>query len=500
MGGLSAATNLAKNGKKVLLLERHNMPGGYGTSFVRGRFELEVSLHELSGMGTEQKPGPLYCYLGDLGVMDHIELVRLDSVYRSIFPDLDLTLPVGWEGYIDVLCQAFPHDADGIRRFLGRVRKLGQEVEHFDKLLNWSRGTELLGLVARLPANCQCIARYLLSDFRTVLHRDVKDPKARAVISQFWGYIGLPPSMASFLYLAGAIATYIANGPCHVRGGSQALSSAFVERLEAFGGQLRLNCGVASITTKSGRVTGVITDQGDEIRADWVVSNLDPVATCRDLVGAERVPRRFWRAQRANRVGISTFSLYLGLAGSPERLGITDHAVFINDSYDLEDHFRRTHTLEPPGVVALTSYSGALPELSPPRPTMAMAPTAMYGDQWLELPPERYLETKQRIAASMFDTIEASFPGLRAATEVLEVGTPVTNMRYCGQTDGAVYGTEQVPYNSTIFRTPHKGPLGGLFFVGAFTQPGAGFEPAMISGKLASGQILASAQLSRGRA
>ena len=84
MGGLSAATNLAKNGKRVLLLERHNVPGGYGTSFVRGRYELEVALHELSGMGTEQSPGSLFRYLEDLGVMDHIELVRLDSVYRKM--------------------------------------------------------------------------------------------------------------------------------------------------------------------------------------------------------------------------------------------------------------------------------------------------------------------------------------------------------------------------------------------------------------------------------
>jgi prolycopene isomerase len=491
MGGLSAATNLAKHGRKVLLLERHNVPGGYATTFVRGDYEFEVALHELSGMGTEAKPGPLHRYLGELGVLDHIELVRLDTVYRSIFPEHDLTLPVGWDGYIDVLCQAFPHDADGIRRFLGRIRKLGQEMEHFDKMLNWSGGLDIVGLVARLPANSQNILRYVLSNFGAILERDVTDPAARAIISQFWGYIGLPPSKASFLYLGGCIATYINNGPCHVTGGSQALSSAFVAQLEAFGGEIRLNCGVESITTRDGAVTGVITEGGEEIRADWVISNLDPVATCRDLIGAEFVSPKFWKGQKAHRVGISTFSLYLGLAQSPEELGITDHAVFLNDSYDIEDHFRRTHTLGDPGVVALTSYSGALPEMTPPGTSMAMATTAMYGDQWLDVAPEAYVETKMRIAESMFATVEASFPGMRAATEIVEVGTPVTNMRYGGQTDGAVYGTEQVPYNSTVFRTPHAGPLHGLFFVGASTQPGAGFEPTMTSGKLASSQLLA---------
>ena len=67
LGGLAAATTLAHEGLGVLLLERHNVPGGYATSFVRGRFEFEVALHELSGIGPPERRGNVYRALEHLG-------------------------------------------------------------------------------------------------------------------------------------------------------------------------------------------------------------------------------------------------------------------------------------------------------------------------------------------------------------------------------------------------------------------------------------------------
>ena len=55
-GGLAAAAECARAGLKTLLLEKHNIPGGSASSFVRGRFEFEPSLHELCTTGTPEKP------------------------------------------------------------------------------------------------------------------------------------------------------------------------------------------------------------------------------------------------------------------------------------------------------------------------------------------------------------------------------------------------------------------------------------------------------------
>ncbi len=108
--GLTAAAMLSQKGMNVLLLERHNIPGGSATSFCRGRFEFEVALHQLSGIGTPEKPGPLRSTLDQLGVMGDLEFVPMTDLYRVVIGDqIDVSDDrkfIGFDAYkaaIDVL-------------------------------------------------------------------------------------------------------------------------------------------------------------------------------------------------------------------------------------------------------------------------------------------------------------------------------------------------------------------------------------------------------------
>ncbi|MHA1569503.1 MAG: phytoene desaturase family protein, partial [Alphaproteobacteria bacterium] len=273
LGGLSAATMLARNRKRVLLLERHNVPGGYSTSFVRGRYEFEIALHELAGVGPNNN-GDIYRYLDYLGVANKVEFIHVENMYRSIFRDLDVTLPKGREAYEGKLCETFPREADGIRRFLGRVFDFGGE---FGQLARSGKAPKPLEVARRYPK----VFRYLPVTWGQVLYRDVKDPYARAVISQYWGYFGMPPSQLSFVYFALGLNSYIKYGPSWIKGRSQALGNAFLSRFEELGGEVRMNAGAKKILTENGRVRGVITDDEQEYAADWVLSNADPITTCR---------------------------------------------------------------------------------------------------------------------------------------------------------------------------------------------------------------------------
>ena len=480
LGGLSVATLLARRGFETLLLERHNVPGGFATSFVRGRYEFEVALHELSDMGTEERPGVLRKYLDYLGVTDKVEFVLIPELYRSVFPDLDISLPMGREAYTDTVCRAFPHEAGGIRRFMKRVFKLSGEVDELAKLQTASF-PRALSRAAALPFKLRAVPRYLFTTWGEVLKRDVKDERARAVLSQYWGYFGLPPSKVSFFYFALGLASYVRFGASHVRGRSQALSTAFVERFSELGGEVRMNCGVKKINTSDGGVTGVITEHGDEILSDIVVCNSDQISTYNDLLGRENVPPRAFKKLKSGEIAPSSFNVYMGVAKPLEHFGVSDHEIFINDGYDLESQYEKFSLLSPPGVTVAACYNSILPDISPPGTSVITMTGLMYGKPWCSLPPEEYFERKTQIADVIIDKAEQVLPGLRNVIEVVEVSTPITNMRYAGTLGGSIYGFNNTPWNHTVLRPSARTSIGGLYFVGAWVQPGGGFSPAMIS-------------------
>ena len=69
IGSLTAAAVLARNGKKVIVFEKNAVAGGYATSFRRGEFEFDASLHMICGCG---KGGPTYQILEKSGVIDKV--------------------------------------------------------------------------------------------------------------------------------------------------------------------------------------------------------------------------------------------------------------------------------------------------------------------------------------------------------------------------------------------------------------------------------------------
>ena len=109
--------------------------------------------------------------------------------------------------------------------------------------------------------------------------------KARSVLAQISCYFGLPPSKLAFPVYCLGVATYITNGPMHIKGKSQALSQAFVDTIEENGGEVRFNNGATRIITEGTRVKGVVPEDGTQIDCEYVLCNVNPLT---DLSGSYR--------------------------------------------------------------------------------------------------------------------------------------------------------------------------------------------------------------------
>ena len=96
LAGMSACLQLQAWGiKDILILEKHNMPGGLATDFVRNGFEIEATLHEMMSIGPSEDPLFIRDYLDSLGVA--INWLRVPEAYRLTAPadGIDIELHAG---------------------------------------------------------------------------------------------------------------------------------------------------------------------------------------------------------------------------------------------------------------------------------------------------------------------------------------------------------------------------------------------------------------------
>jgi len=484
LGGLSSAAFLAKEGKKVLLLERHYVPGGYASSFLRGRFEFEISLHELSGLGDESNQGPLWRLLDQVDITRRVEFLRIPDFYRCVLPDVDFVVPIGRDNFENAMAEYFPADADGIRDFTDVMFKYAQEALRANRVG--------MKMVMEHQEEFPTLLTYFGKNLQEVMEVFIKDERARTVLSVVCGYYCNPPSRLSFMTYALGTVSYLRFGPWHVKGKSQALSQAFVDSIEDMGGEVWLRNGAQSILSEGGKVRGVVAQDGTEILCPTVVSNANPYTTCLELIGRENTPDWYLKRLGAWSGGASTVNLYLGVDCAHQELGLGHHETFYSDGYDVDGNWQKMKTgvtLEPSDV-AVTAYNSIDPGFSPPGTSSLVCTFIAFSEPWMKVPPSQYAEAKNRVAERALSLAENVAPGLRDHIEVIEVATPLTNIRYSRNVGGSIIGFDETFAGTGLVRMPATGPLQGLYFSGAWVNIGGGYEPSLYSGFLTSRKVL----------
>ncbi|MEU3601709.1 NAD(P)/FAD-dependent oxidoreductase [Streptomyces sp. NPDC006798] len=441
--GLAAAATLQRGGQRVLLLERHNVPGGAATTFVRGRFEFEVSLHQLGGMAG---PAPLRHVLDEMDVTRRVEFIEDDQLYRTVVPGvLDVTLPADWRGIADALDEQYPVDRARLTAFLELVRDVG--MWQLTARANLHRLDHEMERLRSLPH----VRRHGLRPFRDVLEEYVDNERVRLVLSSYWCYNGQLPSRISFMDYARVMALYVETKPYQVVGGSQALSYAMLRSFQDAGGRARFHTAVDRIVTRGGRAVGVRLENGETVSCRLVVSNAPATTTYTRLLDPADVPGHVLRDLRSRRMGISASVLYLGLDASPAELGFTTAANFIHSDLTEESLLRGMHTLEPAPFLLASCYDVKPNGGAPAGATQLNLVALQYAEPWESVPVEEYRRAKAEYAESLLELLKAVSPGVRDVIEEAELATPITFKRYLSQPGGAIYGFDQDVTDGWLF-------------------------------------------------
>jgi prolycopene isomerase len=465
LGGLSCAALLARAGRHVLVVERHDRPGGYAHAFRRGSYLFDSAVHLVGGCAGSG--GLVQRLLAAVGASGDVSFERIDPIYTAAFPGLELRARSGADEFVRSHAEVFPSERKGLGALMDECLAMQHEAR---------RAAELRAPfeVVRTPGRFPTLLRYRRATLARVMDDHLRDPRAKAAFATFWPYLGLPPSQVSFLYFATMLLSYVTEGSFYCRGSFQNLAQALVNAVEREGGEVLFRAPAARILVERGRAAGVVLANGQRVAADCVVSNADLRHTLRDLLG-DAAPAALVREAERLSPSISAFVTYAATTLDLRALGAS-HETFVYDGFDHDAAWRATLAGRPTWWTA-TAPTLADPSLAPPGVHLLTLTTlAPYANArgW-RAEKGAWLERSLALA-------ETRFPGLRASLRFAEGGSPTTMVDYTGNAEGAIYGWALSPDQIGPGRPPNAAPLPGLWLAGHWALPGGGVYGVLTSG------------------
>jgi phytoene dehydrogenase-like protein len=276
-----------------------------------------------------------------------------------------------------------------------------------------------------------------------------------------------------------------------VRSGMGRVTQAMAEAAREAGATIRLAAPVARITSRRGRVDGVVLQSGEQIPAPLVVSGADPKHTFLTLCETAPLPAEFRTAIERFRcegtsmkinLAVSELPRVPSLGGSgvqPYHRGIMEVGPSLGD-LDVQQAQARRGRAATGTHIELCFPSVHDPSLAPEGRHVI---TIDVNSQPYHLADGSWDERKDAVADRAIEELGALMPNLPGSILHRQVLSPLDLERILGLTGGhALHG--EMSLDQLLFLRPAKGyadyrtPLKGLYLCGAGTHPGGGVTGA----------------------
>lgn len=480
--GLVSAAYLAKAGKKVLVLERRDIPGG---SLVTEEFDGFKADTLQSGI---MRPDIIRdLKLSRFGL--HSEPVSKSSSFISLLPDSNkLTLDAEsikrfsekdaarWPDFLAFMDKATSFLDAAYKTPMPRLPK----PESLSESLNLAKlGLKLRSMGRKDMLEIIRILPMTAVEFVEEWFESEQVKSAIASLGIHGATLGVMSAGTNFNLLhnwlnrGGLAHQYI--------GRAGQVTNALVESAKVFGAEIRLNAEVAGVKVDGGRTTGVVLVNGEEIAAQTVLSAADPKRTFLSLVGPMELPPTFvWNVQSIKMRG-SVAKVHLGVESLPDGMmpfttyAVAPSLVYLEKAYDAAKYGQIS---EKPYLEVTTSENVISIHFQ----------SASYS-----LKESDWDEKRDFVEKLAIDALAEHFPNLKSQIVSRKTITPQNMESTYSLTEGDL-NHGQIMLDQFLFMRPipgwsnHKTPIEGLYLCGSGVHAGGGISGA--SGRNAAKVVL----------
>ncbi|MGZ9222827.1 MAG: phytoene desaturase family protein, partial [Anaerolineales bacterium] len=326
IGGISAATHLARRGMKVTVLEKNSHAGGRCDRFSREGHHFDV--------GPTLLVMPLlyeaeFAALGEGASMSELlELQRVDPTYHLVFDNgsrLSLTSDMK---SLQQQLEAFEPGS-----FPNLLRYIEEGKRHYhvgmEKMVNrdFRKASDFFNL-RNLPIAFQM--KPFANHYRN-MSTYFDDPRLKAAFTFQDVYMGLSPFEAPATFSMMPY-TELAHGVWYPQGGMYSIVEVLVQLAEGAGVEFEFDASVERIDVNGSQARGVVLSDGRHLKADVVLANADLPYVYNNLLPQDSTARRLER----KRFSCSVVSFFWGVDKPYAEL--PPHMLFLAEDY--RDNFK----------------------------------------------------------------------------------------------------------------------------------------------------------------
>ena len=483
---------MAQMGKKVLLLEKHYVPGGFTHIFKRKEYEWDVGIHYVGDVHKEFTfISILFAYITE----HKLKWQEMDEVYdRIVLGDKSYDFKAGKENFIEMLYERFPVEEAAIDEYIKTVyAATGTNRKFFQERALPSILSKLIG--GRLTKKY-----YEWSDKTTseVLDGITDNKELKGVLAGQYGDHGMPPGESSFAIQSVVNKHYWKGGAFPV-GGCQRIAETIIPVIEKAGGAVAVRAGVEKIIVEKGKATGVLMEDGSIVKAPMIVSGAGYLNTFGRLLDKDVQDAIGFKPEKGVPPSVSHVCLYIGLKHDLRELGIgsTNYWVYPHNDHDRGVKEYMADPSKPFPVTYISFPSLKDPEWDeryPGKSTIEMITLAPYewfakweDERWKHRG-EEYEAYKEEYSQRLLKELYKQFPQLEGKIDYYELSTPLSTKHFVNYEHGEIYGLDHSPARFRMKELRPKTPIKNLYLTGQDIVT-VGIGGALMSGLLTAAHV-----------